>query len=114
MIKVLRKKMLTLPEVEKLLREKAKNTELSSTEQLTLDYVSKVSKIKAEGAVKLFEKLLEFGVKEETAVQIINILPDNEEELRIILIPEGKFYSHEELRSMLELIEKIRKEYGKK
>ncbi|RLE79086.1 MAG: hypothetical protein DRJ51_08445 [Thermoprotei archaeon] len=108
MIKVIEEELLTLPEVKRLLQEKAKRMELSSTEQLTLDYATKFSKLEAEDAKTLLEKLLEFGMKKETAVQIVNILPENEEELRTLLMMEEKFFSGEELKAMIELIGKFR------
>ncbi len=106
MSKIVREKNLTLPEVKEILEEQEKRRELSSIENLTLDYARKHSKIKdGSKARELVQVLVEkYDIPEEFAVQIVNILPDVPGELRLILSPLNKIFSDEELHEILNLI----------
>jgi DNA-directed RNA polymerase subunit F len=78
-------KNLTLPQVKKLL-ESIGEENLDQLQRRTFDYASKFSKIDAEAAAKLVERLQkEFGLEEEEAIQITNCLPKTVDELRVFL-----------------------------
>lgn len=105
MVRVLNERYLTLAEVCKVLEEKEKRYELSDIEQITLDYVKKFSKIDAEEAVRIVEKLVkEYGLSEEIAIQIVNILPESLEELRTVTSVSKKFISTEEAEAILKML----------
>ncbi len=74
----------------------------------TLEYLEKFSKITMEDAEKLYRELEEYGLKEETRINIINICPETSDELRTILVIEGKekAYDPEVLEKILETINK--------
>ncbi|RLF17575.1 MAG: hypothetical protein DRJ66_00505 [Thermoprotei archaeon] len=106
-LKILEVKELTLPEVRKLLEERGKTGELNRMQRITLDYLSKFSKLDADHAVKLKEELIEkHGISMFAAVQIVNILPKTVEELRTILAKEGKVFTEEDLKAILDTISK--------
>ncbi|MEM2024943.1 MAG: RNA polymerase Rpb4 [Desulfurococcaceae archaeon] len=72
---------------ERLRRETGTTSLLSSR---VLEYLSKFSKLPAEKTNEFREKLNELGLKEGTAVMVMNICPKNLDELRPLLILEEK------------------------
>lgn len=111
MSRKLDEKSITLAEVKKILEEKSGDEELSAIEQTTLDYVAKFTKVEAEQARKLVKKLCsEYGLSENVAIQVVNIMPETIEELRTILGKEEKKLEGETVQEILELILKHREE----
>jgi len=107
--KIIKEVLLTLPEVRQLLEERSRE-ELNYMQRITLDYVSKFSKLPAEAARQLVNELTSaFGLKTETAIQIANILPDTVHELRVLLTTESKTFTSDELKRMMEVIKKYKK-----
>ena len=87
-------KKLTLPQVQKLLESMGEEN-LDQFQRRTFDYVSKFSKVDAEVAEKLVEKLVtEFDLEEEEAVQIINCMPKSIEELRVFFAGGRRVVAH--------------------
>jgi len=80
--------------------------ELNDVQNQVIDYLRKFSKIPANKAKELIEKLMrKFGLVRTTAIQIVNIMPDTVEELRVILgLLEKREFGEEELNEMLDLI----------
>lgn len=102
-------KNLTLPQVKKLL-ESLGEENLDQFQRRTFDYVSKFSKVDAEAAEKLVEKLLdEFGLEEEEAVQVVNCMPRSIEELRIFLAGGRKIIETSKLEAIVNLLDEHRK-----
>lgn len=102
-------KVLTLPQVKKLL-ESIGEEELDQFQRRTFDYVSKFSKVDAEAAEKLVEKLVgEFGLEEEEAVQTVNCMPKSIEELRTFLAGGRKIIETSKLEAIINLLDEHRK-----
>jgi DNA-directed RNA polymerase subunit F len=76
----------------------------------TLDYVSKFSKVDAEAAEKLVERLVsEFGLEQEEAVQVVNCMPRTVDELRVFLAGGRKIIETAKLETIVRLLEENRK-----
>ncbi|RJS78032.1 RNA polymerase Rpb4 [Candidatus Bathyarchaeota archaeon] len=104
-----KEKLLTLPQVKKLL-ESLGEENLDQFQRRTLDYVSKFSKVDAETAEKLIGKLVEeFGLEEEEAIQIVNCMPQSIEELRVFLAGGRKIIETSKLEAIVKLLNKHRK-----
>ncbi|MBX5327966.1 MAG: RNA polymerase Rpb4 family protein [Candidatus Bathyarchaeota archaeon] len=104
-----KEKKLTLPEVKKLL-ESIGEENLDQFQRRTYDYVSKFSKVDAEAAGKLVEKLVkEFGLDEEEAVQIVNCMPKSVDELRVFLAAGRKIIETSKLEAIVILLDEHRK-----
>jgi DNA-directed RNA polymerase subunit F len=102
-------KKLPLPQVKKLLESMGEEN-LDQFQRRTFDYVSKFSKMDAETAEKLVEKLVkEFGLEEEEAVQIINCAPKSIEELRVFLAGGRKIIETSTLEAIVNLLNEHRK-----
>jgi len=102
-------KKLTLPQVKKLLESMSEDT-LDQFKRRTLDYLSKFSKVDAETAEKLVEKLVtEFGLDIDEAIQIVNCMPKSVEELRVFLAGGRKIIESSKLEAIVKLLNEHRK-----
>ncbi len=109
MPKIVSERNLTVAEVERILEEMSTKRDLSSIENLTLDYARKFKKIEYEKAVKLKEILKEkFDIPEEYAVQIVNIMPESTGEIRMILNPLNKIFTEEQLKEIKNILDEYR------
>ena len=107
--KDVREKELTLPQVKKLLESMGEEN-LDQFQRRTLDYIAKFSKVDAEAAEKLVEKLVtEFGVEKDEAIQIINCMPKTVEELRVFLAGGRKIIEASKLEAIVALLNENRK-----
>jgi len=104
-MKILRLKEIPLSKVRDLLELRQKRGPLDSYQMASLSHASKFSKIPSEKAERLVESLIDkFKLSRSAAVQITNILPTSIEELRTLLVKEGKVFLTEDLEKILELI----------
>lgn len=102
-------KKLTIPQVKKVL-ESLGEENMDQFQRRTYDYVSKLSKMDAETAEKLVEKLVtEFGLDEDEAVQVVNCVPKSVEELRIFLAGGRKIIETSKLEAIISLLNEQRK-----
>jgi len=107
--KVLKEKLLSVPQVKKLL-ESMGEEQLDQFQRRTLDYATKFSKVDAEMAEMLVNKLVsEFGLEEEEAVQIVNCAPESLEEIRVFLAGGRKIVETSKLEAILSLLAQHRK-----
>jgi DNA-directed RNA polymerase subunit F len=107
--KAVTEKKLTIPQVKKIL-ESIGEENLDQFQRRTYDYVSKFSKVDAEAAEELVEKLVnEFGLDEDEAVQVVNCAPKSVEELRIFLAGGRKIIETSKLEAIVNLLNEYRK-----
>jgi DNA-directed RNA polymerase subunit F len=100
----LNEKRLALPQVKKVL-EAIGEENLDQFQRRTLDYVNKFSKVDAETAEKLLEKLVtEFGLDEAEAVQVVNCMPETVDELRVFLASGRKIIETAKLEAIVSLL----------
>ncbi len=71
----------------------------------TLTYLSKSSKLTPEEAISLKNVLLKYGLKQETAIMIVNICPETLDELRILFELEEKFIDTETANEILKIVQ---------
>lgn len=104
--KLLDKKIIPLAEVKELLRERAKEGELTYEQGLTLKYAEKFSHLTKAKAEKLLEELRKIdGMNEETAIRLVDILPDSKE-LLLLALPKGSKIHVEKHDEIIKLIKK--------
>ena len=105
MEEVVKKRMLSLPEVKEMLSK----SDLESMDQIqrwTHDYVSKFSKTEPKAAKKMKSDLIsQCGLTEEEAVEIVNILPRSLPELRSFTFGWKKLILSETLEKILKIID---------
>ncbi|RLE52093.1 MAG: RNA polymerase Rpb4 [Candidatus Methanomethylicota archaeon] len=106
--KIVECKEATISAVKEFLEKLKESVELSPMQRVTLDYASKLAKLPSEKAEALVSKLVEeFKLSRFTAVQIANILPQTIEELRTLLVVEGRIFLTSELEKMLSIIKEF-------
>ena len=105
MEEVVKKRMLSLPEVKEVLSKR----DIESMDQIqrwTHDYVSKFAKIEPKVAKKMKQELIsQCGLTEEEAVEIVNVLPKSLPELRSFTFGWKKLILSETLEKVLKVID---------
>ena len=105
MEEVVKKRMISLPEVKEILSE----GDLESMDQIqrwTFDYASKFAKIDPKAAKKMKHDITsQCGLTEEEAVEILNILPKSLPELRSFTFGWKKLILSEPLEKILKIID---------
>jgi DNA-directed RNA polymerase subunit F len=101
---ITKKELITLPEVRKIL-EHVKQDDMDQIQRWTYDYVTKFAKTSAEPAREMVKLLIEqCELKEEEAVEVVNVLPSSLEELRAFTFGWKKLILTETLQRMLSII----------
>ena len=105
MEEVVKKRMLSLPEVKEML-SKDNPESMDQIQRWTYDYVSKFSKTEPKAAKKMKSDLIsQCGLTEEEAVEIVNILPRSLPELRSFTFGWKKLILSETLEKILKIID---------
>lgn len=104
---IITKEPLSLNEVSELLSDLEKNGELSPNQQKIKDFTSKFNKLNKEKTVSLIEELKKAEVPrltEDTIIEIVNIMPQNETELKTVLMRNRLTISKENSDKILSII----------
>ena len=105
MEEVVKKRMISLPEVREILSE-GNPESLDQIQRWTFDYVSKFAKIEPKAAKKMKLALInQCDLTEEEAVEIVNILPKSLPELRSFTFGWKKLILSETLKKILKIID---------
>lgn len=96
-----------LPQVKKILAQRAKDGELSFQQSITLEHASSFSKVAPAISIKLIDKLMKtYNLSRSQAVQIVNISPITMEELKSVLDTRSTSLNDEQLIEIVDLIAK--------
>jgi DNA-directed RNA polymerase subunit F len=98
---------ITIAEVKQMLEELLKTYELTYEQNLSLDHVTKFSKIDVKSAKKLVEELLDI-IKKHQAIRIADIMPEDLSDLRLIFAKERGSLKKKELEKILKIVDKYR------
>jgi DNA-directed RNA polymerase subunit F len=102
---------ITLPQVKKLLTQRAKEgeEEASFQQSITLEHANQFSKMAPAVAAKLVERLIKnYEISRMQAVQIVNIAPITIEELKTIIDARSSSLSDEQMDEIVNLVVKNR------
>ena len=106
-MKVNETKPVSMIEAKEILSSREKRKELSYEQKLALEHLNKFTRLKPEEAKKLSEELSSvLRMSQETLVQILNFLPKNPDELRMIFSREKFSLKEDEMNKILEIIKK--------
>ena len=104
MTDIIKKEVITLPQVKKVL-ESIKADEMDQIQRWTYDYVRIFAKTDSESAEKMVKRLVEeCELKPEEAIEIVNIMPTSIEELRAFTYGWKKLILTETLEKMLNIL----------
>jgi len=98
---------ITISEVKDMLGEISEHYELTYEQNLSLDHVTKFSKLDEEEAKKLVEELSEL-IKKTQAIKVTDIMPEDLADLRLIFAKERGSFKQEDMEKILEIVDKYR------
>lgn len=106
---VSKERPVTLAEVLEILERQKKRGDLEYGQRLTYDYAQKFAKLDAKKARQLMEELLKLGnIHEHQAVALVDLMPETEEDIQLIFAKERTRLGKEDIKKLLELIDKYR------
>ena len=95
---------ISVPEVRKILLDRAMEGEdLSYMQRIALEHAQLTSRISSDVAKKLVDDLVKtFSMTKKSAITLANFIPNNLEELKVLLGKEAGNYEQESFDKMLE------------
>ena len=105
MTDIIKKEVITLPEVKEIL-ERVKPDDMDQIQRWTFDYVGKFAKTNSKMAQKMVKQLIQqCELKEEEAVEVVNIMPTSLEELRAFTFGWKKLILTDTLEKMINILQ---------
>jgi DNA-directed RNA polymerase subunit F len=107
-MKVEGEKFVAWPEVKKALEKKEKEKELSYEQKNALDHLRKFSKISEKSAAEMWEELSKIErLKEKHIVSIINQMPQDLEEMRVLFANEVVNLPEDDRKKIISIVAKF-------
>ena len=92
--------------VKEILEEFSENNELNYEQNLTLNHISRFKRYSAEDAEEIFQKLQdEFGLRDKVAAHIVDLVPEDLADMRLIFAKEPTNTTKEDMEKILEMLE---------
>ena len=108
MEEILKEKLITNTEAKSILTERKKEIELGYEQKNALDYLKKYDALTEKGVKDLMEKLAEVKkLRERQIILITNLLPQDTDDLRLILEKDYSLLTEEEKNLILETVKKF-------
>ena len=93
-------------EVKEILDEFAEENELNYQQNITLNHLVRFKRYSADDAKEIYEKLKEeFGLRERVAVHIVDLVPEDLADMRLIFAKEPSKTTKEDMEKILEMLE---------
>jgi DNA-directed RNA polymerase subunit F len=106
-MKVESEKFIAWPLIKKTLEKKEKEKELSYEQKNALEHLRKFSKISEKSAAEMAEELEKIErLKEKHIVSIINHMPQDLEELRVLFANEVANISDDDKKKIISIVKK--------
>ncbi len=108
-MKIAEMKPIPMAEAKAIMLKKEKQKELNYEQKLATEHLKKFTKLSESDAAKFIEQVSNVvKMSPETLMQIINILPKNADEVRMIFAREKFSLKEDELTKLLEIISKFK------
>ena len=92
--------------VKQVLEEFSEDNELNYEQNITLNHLARFKRYSPEDAEEILEKLQsEFNLREKVAVHIVDLIPQDLADLRLIFAKEPGQVDKEEMEKILEFLE---------
>ncbi|MBN2203237.1 MAG: hypothetical protein JW700_03575 [Candidatus Aenigmarchaeota archaeon] len=99
-----------MPVAKKIMSGIETDRELTYEQKLALEHLNKFTVLEPAKAEKLLEEVSGvLRMSDETRIQILNLLPKNPDELRMIFTRENFSLKENEIKTILEIIKKYLK-----
>ncbi len=103
-------KPVPLAKVLEILEKQKKRGELEYKQRLTYDYSQKFAGLNIKDAEELIGELLKLEkIREHQAVALVDLMPETKEDVELIFAKERTRLEEEDIKKVLELINKYRK-----
>ena len=92
--------------VKEIIEDFAENNELNYEQNLTLNHLARFKRYSADDAQEIYEKLQdEFGLREKVAAHIVDLVPVDLADMRLIFAKEASKTTKEDMEKILEMLE---------
>ena len=92
--------------VKEVIEEFSEDNELNYEQNVTLNHLARFKRYSVEDAEEIIEKLQdELDLRPKVAVHIVDLVPEDLADLRLIFAKEPKQIDKEEMEKILELLE---------
>ena len=92
--------------VKEVLEEFSEDNELNYEQNITLNHLARFKRYSVEDSEEIFEKLVnDFNLRPKVAVHIVDLVPQDLADLRLIFAKEPSKVDNEEMKKILELLE---------
>ena len=93
-------------EVKKVLEDFSQENELNYEQNLTLNHLARFNRYSVEDSQEIIEKLQdEFGLRAKVAVHIVDLVPKDLADMRLIFAKEPGKTDKEDMEKILEFLE---------
>ena len=93
-------------EVKEILEEFSEDNELNYEQNITLNHLARFKRYSLEDSQEIIAKLQEeFNLRPKVAVHIVDLVPEDLADLRLIFAKEPSKVDNEEMKKILELLE---------
>lgn len=90
--------------VKEVIDEYSQGNELTYEQNITLNHLSRLPHFSVEDSEKIVEELEAMDIKTKVAVRIVDLMPTDLSDLRLIFAKEIKQPSKEEMEKILEIL----------
>ena len=92
--------------VKEVLEEFSEDNELNYEQNVTLNHLARFKRYSVEDSEEIIEKLVnDFSLRHKVAVHIVDLVPQDLADLRLIFAKEPAKVDNEEMKKILELLE---------
>lgn len=92
--------------VKKILEDFSEENELNYEQNLTLNHLARFKRYSLEDTEEIIEKLQdEFGLRTRVAVHIVDLVPQDLADMRLIFAKEPTKIDNDEMKKILEFLE---------
>jgi len=96
--------------VKKILSKREKEKELGYEQKITLEYLKKFSKVSEKDVLELSDELKKIEkLKPQQIINIVDFLPKDLDELRLIFANDRTTLSEDDKKKVLSLVKKVAK-----
>jgi DNA-directed RNA polymerase subunit F len=105
---IIKETLVTNAEAKEILKERKKEIEFGYEQKNAYDYLKKYDKLTPKKAKQLAEKLAEVKkLRERQIIAIVNIMPKDKDDLRLLLEKDYNLLTDEEKNFILENVNKF-------
>ena len=103
---VIESEPITGSQVKKIIEDYSEDNELNTYQNITLNHLSRFERYSAEDAEEIFQKLQdEFGLRDKVAAHIVDLVPKDLADMRLIFAKEPSKTEKEDMEKILEMLE---------